>query len=154
MIGIVGVPLSPERLKEQLTAYLTRYYDALDKAIDEAGGSLNSKVLWPKPEFPAELRPSWAAEIRCEADGQTFYIDVDGPVQHGVHVTQAIVISTWWHGENNESFYIDRIEIDPMRIFLVDDTYLDLGEARAVTNGLISAGKLMTSLLEPPQEVR
>lgn len=154
MTGIVGVALSSERVKEQLKGYLAHYYDALDNAIHDAGGALSSTAAWRKPDFPAELRPSWAADIRSEADGQTFYLDIDGPVQHGVHVTQSIVITTRWHGENNESFYIHKVEIEPMRIFLADDTYLGLGEARAVTAGLITAGKLMASLLEAPQEVR
>lgn len=153
MSGIVGIDLTPARVKEILTAYLTSYYTAMDRAIDEAGGrlqiSVNGGDPWA-PKFPEQLRPAWAAEVRATHDGETFYVDIDGAAQHGVFVTQDIVVSLHWDDENHpHGFRVAKIDVEPMRIRLFDDQSLDLQEARAATSGLIAAGKLMASLLEP-----
>lgn len=160
MNGIVGINLTPERVQQVLEDYLASYYANLERAVDEAGGRLQISVSggdpWA-PEFPDELRPGWTSEIRATHDGETFYVDIDGPVQHGVFVTQAIAIELYWDREYpgaREAFHITKVEVEPMRIRVFDDQSLDLGAARAVTTGLIAAGRLMATLIETSQEVR
>lgn len=158
MIGIVGINRTPAELQELFRRYLVIYFETMDAAIDAAGGSLHASIMGGDPWRPAllkELHPDWATTVRAQSDGSEFYIDLDGPVLHNVFVTQAIAIRLEWVDESSTSgFKIGGIEIDPLRILLLEDQSLDLGEARAVTSGLLAAGKLMASLLEAPQEVR
>lgn len=153
MSAIVGITLTPNQVEEQLAAYLTTYFAEMEKAIDAAGGSLRISLdgtdEWA-PEFPNVLRPTWAVTVRAFHDGREFYIDLDGPAQHGVFVTQAIIVDLWWPAgvDGTEALRVGKVKVEAMRIRAFDDQSFDLGEARAVTNGLIAAGRLMASLVE------
>ncbi|MBT2474230.1 hypothetical protein J7E68_06470 [Microbacterium sp. ISL-103] len=158
MIGIVGINLKPAQVKNALTKYLVTYFEAMDQAIKEAGGSLRTSIMgddpW-RPTLPQELHPDWATSVRAQADGSDFYSDLDGPALHDVFVTQAITIRLEWRDEESTSgFNIVGVDVDPLQILLLEDQSLDLGSARAVTSGLLAAGKLMAQLLEAPQGVR
>lgn len=154
MIGIVGVHRTHAQVRQLFSTYLSAYYTAMERALDEAGGeslrvSIDGSDPWV-PAFPPELHPSWAERISPMHDGAEFYIDIDGPVHHGVFVTQSIILHLEWPAgvDGTETFRIREVEIEAIRIRMFEDQSMDLGEARAVTSGLISAGKLMASLLE------
>lgn len=154
MSGIVGISSTHAHVRQQLTEYLSDYYAAMERALEDAGGeslrvSIDGSDPWV-PKFPAELHPTWARRISPMHDGAEFYIDIDGPVQHGVFVTQSITLHLDWPAgvDGAETFRIGDVEIEPMRIRLFEDELLDLGEARAIMSGLTAAGKLMASLLE------
>ncbi|GGM41916.1 hypothetical protein [Microbacterium saperdae] len=157
MIGIVGVDLTQNQVKGHLERYLVAYFETMDRAIEANGGSLACSVIgddpW-RPDLPIELRPSWLHSFHASADKDDFFIDLRGPVLNDIFVCQAVEIDLEWKDPTSPSgFVILDFRIESLGIHMIDDR-LDLEKARAITSGLIAAGKLMAALLEAPQEVR
>lgn len=152
MTGIVGVDLPEAQVHQIIADYLARFYGAVDAMVAQHGPDWTPKDESWKPELPAALRPTWSANTKATPDGHEFYFDVTGPSINGIEMAQDIVVHLAWTGDF-EKHTVESIEIREARVYAFEQE-LTLQQAREATVGMIAAGKLLASLLEPPQEVR
>lgn len=152
MTGIVGVDLPEAEVHRIITDYLAAFYGTIDALVAEHGQSWSPEDESWKPELPAALRPSWTANTKATADGHQFYFDLTGPSINGIEMAQDIVVNLSWTGDF-EKHTVESIEIREAAVYAFEQE-LTLQQAREATVGMIAAGKLLASLLEPPQEVR
>ncbi|WP_295824173.1 hypothetical protein [uncultured Microbacterium sp.] len=152
MTGIVGVDLPVAEVHQVITDYLAAFYGTIDALVAKHGQGWSPKDESWKPELPAALRPSWAVNTKATADGHQFYFDLTGPSINGIEMAQDIVVELSWTGDF-EKHTVESIKIREAYVIAFEQE-LTLQQAREATVGMIAAGKLLASLLEPPQEVR
>lgn len=160
MSGIVGIDLPEAEVHRLIVAYVNEYTAAENAARTAAGGSLRSvpgqRQPW-QPEWPRELTPAWAASVDADdGDGLRWYTLLDGPRLGGVFVSQNILIDlSQCEGMSTAAPVpadLVSVEVEPLCVTdggARSEFILSLDEAREHTRGMIAAGKLMASLLEP-----